>query len=138
MDIFDYTAWIARYPEFATVPQATVTAYFSEAGIYLNSRIPAGAQRVVYLNMITAHICAIYSGVGGNQPSGVVGRVSTAKQGSVNVALQYTPANNDLQAWFNQTVYGAAYWAATAGYRTLHYVPGRSRGHYLGSRPGCG
>ena len=128
MDTFDYQAFLIRYPEFASISNSVLTSYFSEAVVFLNKRIQC--NRVVYLNMITAHIAALFSGVNGNQPTGVVGRVSQATEGSVSASLEYAKVTSDLQAWFNQTTYGAEYWALSAGYRTAFYIPGHSEARY--------
>jgi hypothetical protein len=122
---FDYDAWEARYPEFATVNQTLATAYFNEATIYLDntamSIVQDLTQRAVLLNMLTAHIAAMNSGVGGQAASPLVGRVSQATEGSVSVSAEYDGGTGS--AWYLQTKYGAAYWQATAYLRTFNYVP---------------
>lgn len=126
---FDLAAFRARYPEFATVVDATIQAYFAEATLYLDntdcSRVSSVTVRAVLLNMLTAHIAALNSGVNGEAPSGLVGRVAQASEGSVSVSADMGPTTG-TSAWFLQTKYGAAYWQATASYRTFRYVPGSS------------
>lgn len=126
---FDLAAFRARYPEFATVVDATIQAYFAEATLYLDntdcSRVSNVTVRAVLLNMLTAHIAALNSGVNGEAPSGLVGRVAQASEGSVSVSADMGPTTG-TSAWFLQTKYGAAYWQATAPYRTFQYVPGSS------------
>jgi hypothetical protein len=75
------------------------------------------AVRSVLLNMLTAHIAAL------NSPgaSGVVGRVSSASEGSVSVSAELAVPGS--AAWFAQTRYGIAFWQATAQYRTATYRP---------------
>jgi hypothetical protein len=82
-------------------------------------------QRALLLNMLTAHLAALYAGVNGQSPSPLVGRINTATEGSVSVgaAMDGVPGT---AAWFLQTKYGASFWQATARYRTMRYVPGRS------------
>lgn len=127
--VFDSTAFLARYPEFSSVSTSTLDAYFSEATIYLDntdSSIVSDCNiRTVLLNMLTAHITALYSGINGNVPSGIVGRISSASEGSVSVNADMGPTTNS-QAWYLQTQYGAAYWTATARYRAFQYLPGSS------------
>lgn len=131
--VFDLTVFRTRYAEFSTVPDPVLNAYFSEATMYLNntdnSRVSDVGQRGVLLNMLTAHIAALNSGVNGNAPSGLVGRISSASQGSVSVSADMGPTTNS-EAWYQQTKYGAAYWQATAPYRTAIYVPGASPSGY--------
>lgn len=131
--VFDLSVFRARYAEFSSVADAVLNAYFSEATMYLNntdnSRVSDVGQRGVLLNMLTAHIAALNSGVNGNAPSELVGRISSASQGSVSVSTDMGPTTNS-EAWYMQTKHGAAYWQATAPYRTAIYVPGASPSGY--------
>lgn len=134
---FNYNAWIARYPEFGPsgsqpVDSTLAQLYFDEAGLYLEnvnvSVISSIAQQSQLMNMLTAHIAALnaaQSGGGGSSP--LVGRVSSATEGSVSVSSEndYPPGTPQ---WYQQTKYGAAYWAATIQYRTMHYIPGPVEG----------
>lgn len=129
---FDPVAFLARYPEFDMIGHATLSAYFAEACIYLNntdaSIVTDGSQgglRAMLLNMIVAHIAALNSGVSGQAPSGLVGRIDQASEGSVSVHADMGVVTNS-QAWYMQTRYGAAYWGATASYRTFRYFTGQS------------
>ena len=128
--VFSASAFKTRYPEFSTVGDDVLDAYFSESTIYLNntesSRVQDVGQRGVLLNMLTAHLAALYSGVNGQTPVGVVGRINSATEGSVTVAADMGPVTNS-QAWYLQTKYGAQYWAATAQYRQMAYRPGYSQ-----------
>ena len=129
---FDPVGFLARYPEFVSVNQATLQAYFNEATLYLNNTDAslvtdgsAGGQRAMLLNMATAHITAINATVNGVAPSPLVGRIDQASEGSVSVHADMGPVANS-QAWWVQTKYGAAFWAASASYRTMRYVTGSS------------
>lgn len=128
--VFDATAFKVRYPEFSTITDPVLSAYFSESTLYLSnaegSRVVDVGQRSVLLNMIVAHIATLNSGVNGQSPSGLVGRINSATEGSVSVSADYGAVVNS-QAWYVQTKYGAAYWAATAQYRTAQYRRGASR-----------
>jgi len=127
---FSFVNWAARYPELAQVGQPTAQAMFNEAQLYCDntttSIIPNCAPaypRTTFLNMLTAHLVALNSALNGTPSSPLVGRISNATEGSVTVATQndYPPGSAQ---WFQQSKYGAAFWAATAQYRTMHYVPG--------------
>ena len=128
--VFDSTAFLDRYPEFSTVAGGTLTAYFYEATLYLNnsenSLVTDVTQRSVLLNMAVAHLAALYSGINGQAPSQLVGRITQASEGSVSVSSDIGPVSNTA-AWWMQTKYGASYWAATAPYRTMRYRPGSSK-----------
>lgn len=131
--VFDIAAFRERYPEFASVSDSLLNAYFVEATVYLNntdcSPVKNVAVRAVYLNMLVAHLAALNSGVNGEKPSGLVGRVASASEGSVSVSLGDVPSNS-ASWWYLQTPYGAAYWQATAPYRQAIYVPGGSPSMY--------
>lgn len=139
--VFSYANWAARYPEFSSVSPATAQQYFNEAQLYCDNTpcsIVAdsrpGGEREILLNMMTAHIAQLSQPVGGvaasgsstpAAPSPLVGRISSATEGSVSVQTQMDLPPGSAQ-WFAQTQYGAAYWQATAKYRMMTYVPGRT------------
>ena len=129
--VFNYASWIARYPEFSTLangadPTVVAPECFNEACLYLNntngSLVCDVNIRTTLLNMLTAHIMLLNFGANGQAPSQLVGRVSSAGQGSVNVSATMGPASGSA-AWFQQTKYGAAYWQASAQYRMMRYQP---------------
>lgn len=131
---FDYTAWVTRYPEFAspggTQPVASPLAqeYFDEATLYQANNgagpIRDAGQALRLLNMLTAHIASLNApSASGDVAPNLVGRISSAGEGSVNVSSEnnYPPGTPQ---WYQQTKYGAAWWAATAQFRTMRYRPG--------------
>ncbi|ASC05212.1 DUF4054 domain-containing protein [Acetobacter pasteurianus] len=125
---FDYTKWSARYPTLATyVDEDLGGALWDEAGLYLNNTDASPVQDVgrrgVLLGMITAHLAQLNLSAqqGG---SDVVGRIASASEGSVSLSADMGPVTN-AQAWWAQTKWGAAYWAATTFLRRARYVPGR-------------
>jgi hypothetical protein len=127
--VFNYATWIARYPEFSCISQALAQEYFNEANLYCanNTCNPAFSSGTLptLLNMLTAHIASLNAPLASGQPSSsIVGRVDQAAEGSVNVHADMgdADAGSPSQAWYLQTKYGAAYWYATAVYRTARYV----------------
>lgn len=125
--VFDYTAWSTRYPEFSGVSQPLAQMYFNEATLYLNNTDcsvvcdgSAGGARAMFLNMLTAHIAALNSGVNGQPASQLVGRIASASEGSVSVGTQNDYPPGTVQ-WYQSTKYGAAFWSGTAQYRTMRY-----------------
>lgn len=125
---FNYAAWVAMFPEFANVSELAATAYFAQATAYhsnlSNGVVNDAAVQALALNLVTAHIAARYSTpAGGAQPSNTpVGRISSASEGSVSVSteMSYPPGS---ASWWNQTKYGADYWALMTPYRTARYRP---------------
>lgn len=53
----------------------------------------------------------------------LVGRITAARMGSLSVQADAGPVAGS-QAWWLQTPYGAAFWAATTSLRIALYVPG--------------
>lgn len=134
---FDYATWAARYPELAaSVDEALATLYFGEATLYLDNSAQSVVRdltaRAALLNMLTAHIAKLNATIGGQPPSGLVGRVASASEGSVSVSTD-AGAIPGTAAYFAQTQYGMSFWAATARYRTARYIPGPRP--YLGVSP---
>lgn len=125
--VFNYATWSARYPEFSSVQQAKAQQYFNEAQLYCDntacSIVTDLCERAILLNQLTAHIAALNAPVNGQPSSPLVGRISGATEGSVSVQAQMDVASGSAQ-WFNQTKYGAAFWQATAQYRSMRYVRG--------------
>ncbi|KWO67589.1 DUF4054 domain-containing protein [Burkholderia territorii] len=136
---FDYGTWSTRYPALAVTANATLAQlYFDEAQLYCDNTPCSPVQdltiRALLLNMLTAHIAQLNQPVGGvtaagttsgsdtpAAPSPLVGRITSATEGSVSVSTEMNVPPGSAQ-WFAQTPYGAAFWAATAAYRTMRYV----------------
>ena len=122
--VFDPVAFKARYPEFAAVANATLGAFFTEAGLYLsnanNSPVRNLTRRAILLNMLTAHVAYIGGALSADGMPRPVGRLSQAGEGSVSAAFEnLTPGS---AAWFQQSQYGAAFWQATTSLRGFRYI----------------
>lgn len=150
---FDFSTWTARYPEFVQVPQVTAQALFDEAGLFWRndgtSPNRTATSQTSLMNMMTAHLAALYVQAQGSaspgsaqDPNTPVGRVSNAAVGSVNIGtdLGLTPGTDAWKAWLQQTKYGFEFIAATTPYRTMHYMPGalQSGSGVWPSSPGWG
>ena len=126
--VFDPAQFVTAFPAFAFLPVPVLTANFNTACLYLNNTLCSivcdEPTRANLLNLITAHVTALLNGVNGQPPSGVVGRVSQATQGSVSGTFEYSTEVTDSQAWWIQTPWGAAAWQALLPYRTARYVTG--------------
>lgn len=125
---FNFEVWALRYPEFGKINPSLTQAYFNEATLYLRNDgggpCTSDTVQLTLLNMLTAHIAALNAVVNGVVPPALVGQITSASEGSVSVDV--TPMEGGPNAaWFNQTKYGAAFWAATRGFRTAHYRPFR-------------
>ncbi|WP_457152647.1 DUF4054 domain-containing protein [Mesorhizobium sp. P5_C1] len=127
---FSYSNFVAIYPQFATLSQTQVLqGALPIAELYCRNDgggpVSTAQTQTTLLNLMVAHICQLMFGVNGQPAAGIVGRISDATEGSVSVSADFpvTPSN----AWFMQTPFGAAFWAATSAYRTMRYVPGPRR-----------
>lgn len=122
---FDYAIWIARYPEFDTVTETTALMYFAEASVHHRNDgggpVEDATVQLVLLNMMTAHVAALYGSVNGQAPSPLVGRINSASEGSVSVGVEGFAGVSGERQWLLQTKYGASYWYATASYRLMRY-----------------
>lgn len=148
--IFDYAHWMMVYPEFAAVTQPRAQAFFDMACVLCDntpcSPVPAQKPRSGYLDMLTAHIAALSGGlnpcgvVTAGSGQGVVGRITSASEGSVSISVADIGAGEGPgAAWYYQTQYGALYWIATAQYRTWQYFVGPQpfpEGNVMGGRLG--
>ncbi|MDB5777605.1 MAG: hypothetical protein JWP38_3738 [Herbaspirillum sp.] len=127
--VFNYATWAVRYPELAvSVAQPLAQEFFNEAQMYCDntptSIVCDLTQRTTLLSMMTAHIAALNAPIGGQPASPLVGRISSASEGSVSVQTQNDYPPGTVQ-WFQQTKYGSAFWATSAQFRSMQYVAGR-------------
>jgi hypothetical protein len=133
----NYASWVLRYPEFTGILAPIYELYFAEAGLFCRNDgsgpVTTAAAQSVLMQMLTAHIAALYSQSQGDPNPGTaknantpVGRITDATQGSVSVSLEWpSPADaSAMEKWLTQTKYGAEYWAATLVYRQARYCPG--------------
>lgn len=130
---YDYSAFVAQYPEFAYLNTTQVQTYWTMATLYQRNDgggpVVLASQQMLLLNMLAAHFCALFAPTAaGGAASPIVGRINSTTQGSVSVGAEM-PNQPQSAAFYQQTRYGAAWWAATAPFRTMRYLPGP------GSRP---
>ncbi len=115
---FDLSTFRARYREFADLDQTLLAAFFAEACLHCNntdaSVITDLSMRELILNMIVAHLAELNT-------TPLVGRVSSVSVGGITTAVDYRTLGTK-EAWYNQTRYGAAAWAAMSPYRRAVYV----------------
>lgn len=128
---FNYAAWLASYPEFTSpggsipVTEAQANNYFALAtSMHANDGsgpVTTAGLQSAYLNALTAHFAALLAAPNGGTPSSLVGRISSATEGSVSVTTELSVPPSMSLAFFSQTKYGFIYWQMTAGYRTMQY-----------------
>lgn len=125
--VFEYAAWLVRYPEFGAVSSDRAALFFAEASLYLDNTDSSPVQdvtvRLMLLNMVTAHIAQLAGALTPTgTPDGTVGVVTSATEGSTSVSLD-TGLLPGSAEWWRQTQYGLSFWQATKQYRSARYVP---------------
>jgi hypothetical protein len=127
---FDSEAFKAAYPQFATLSDAQLVNAFNQATLYLandgTGPVSDVATQTTLLWLLTAHVSQLIYGTNGQAPSGLVGRVSSASEGSVSVSTDLGGLPGSA-SWFAQTGFGLSFWQATARFRTARYIPGFQR-----------
>jgi hypothetical protein len=117
--LFVKSDFIATYPEFSTLTDPQLNSYFAQAQIHVNntdtSVISDLAERAIILYLVTAHIAALFSST-----SSLVGRISSATEGSVSVSADFGAVTGS-QAWWVQTRYGAQAWQMIKQYARFNY-----------------
>jgi hypothetical protein len=131
--VFVYADWISAYPEFANVSSGAAQGYFNIATLYYSNTGWTAALPIAttLLLMLTSHIAWLLSprdasgnpsSTGTQEAPQLVGRIASAGEGSVNVSVELTPSGSPSEAFFSQTRYGYAFWAACAPLRTFQYA----------------
>lgn len=121
--IFDPAAFKVAYPQFAAVSDGMLTNYFNLATLYLSntdcSIVQDIPKRTTLLWLLTAHIAYLGGALNPDGQPGLVGRISSATEGSVSVSTEMpmTPSS----AWFMQTQWGAMFWQSTLSLRSFRY-----------------
>lgn len=141
---FNYANFLALYPQFGQVNEPQLDGFFDQATILCGNSIrnpviggmgPTWGTKTLttLLYLLTAHIAWLQaskdaqgnptSTVGLSTGGSLVGRIDQATEGSVSVHADMGDANagSPSQAWYEQTQWGATYWAMTAGMRTAQY-----------------
>lgn len=138
---FDYNGWTQAYPEFSAVPIEMAQNYFNIAtSFHRNDGVgPVNNPTFqdMYLKMIMSHLAQLFAPDSNGQPaSSIVGRITSANEGSVSVSAEMT-GPDAAQFWY-QTKYGTMYWNATKQYRTARYKRGHPRNIQPWFVPGVG
>lgn len=133
---FNFAAWVAAYPEFVNADPVQAQFWFDSAtDVFANDTCnPAWTGDTPRFTRLfwtlTAHIGWLSAprdangqpAASGQPASPIVGRISSASEGSVSVSAEWNGSGSPSEAWFLQTKYGAQFWQATAQFRTARYV----------------
>lgn len=127
---FNQAVFATRYPAFSGVSPVLLEMFFVEASQLVDnteaSIITNLTEREIYLYLMMAHLMQL-NGIRSDgttaSDNGLVGRISSATEGSVSVSVDYPQQQSAMGAWLSQTKYGAQYWAMTSKYRTFRFNP---------------
>lgn len=128
---FDPNAFIRLFPQFGSItPEMFTDVILPLAQQYCRNDgggpVTTAASQTNLLNLMVAHICQLFYPQGSNGPAGpLVGMIKSVTEGSVDVSVEFPLTQNN--AWYMQTPFGAAFWQASAAYRTMRYIPGFTR-----------
>lgn len=126
--VLDIPKFRAMFPEFSNVTNDTLPFLFDQATDYLNnsdfSLVDDVIKRERLLYLLMAHLAYVrYGDVNGNGGTGMVGRISSASEGSVSVSSDAGQVEFRYM-WYTQSQYGMEFWQATKVYRMANYYPG--------------
>ena len=126
--VLDIDKFRAMFPEFSNVTDAQLPFLFDQATDYLNnsecSLVEDAVKRERLLYLLMAHLAYMrYGDANGNGGTGLVGRLSSATEGSVSVSSDAGQVEFRYM-WYTQSPYGMDYWQATKVYHMANYYPG--------------
>ena len=127
--VFDPGAFKLAYPQFASFTNEQLNFFFKsvQGRILDNSETSciSLANREIWFYLLVAHKAELQNRINSGN-SGLVGRVSSATEGSVSISTDYSLGSGALGQWLNQTPYGAEFFALTTAWRTALWVAGRA------------
>lgn len=126
--VLDITRFRAMFPEFSNVTDSLLPFLFDQATDYLNnsdfSLVDDVIKRERLLYLLMAHLAFVrYGDANGNGGTGMVGRISSASEGSVSVSSDAGQVEFRYM-WYTQSQYGMEFWQATKVYRMANYYAG--------------
>ncbi|HHE5697833.1 TPA: DUF4054 domain-containing protein [Citrobacter amalonaticus] len=126
--VLDIPKFRAMFPELSNVTDAQLPYLFDQSNDYLNnsecSLVEDAVKRERLLYLLMAHLAYMrYGDANGNGGTGLVGRLSSATEGSVSVSSEAGQVEFRYM-WYTQSPYGMDYWQATKVYRMANYYPG--------------
>lgn len=119
--VFDPAEFRLLYPSI-TATDEQLEMYFAMAETFLDntecSIVKDLDARKTMLYLLVAHIALLSQQAESGNP--VVGRISSATEGTVSIGLDYGTMGNN-ERWYLQTPWGAMYWQLTKKYRSMVY-----------------
>ena len=119
--VFDPVEFRELYPTIQATDEQ-LEMYFEMAETFLDNtkcsvvKDLGARKRLLYL--LVAHIATLTGQA--EKGNNVVGRVSSATEGTVSIGLDYGTMGNN-ERWYLQSPWGAMYWQLTKKYRSAVY-----------------
>lgn len=109
------------FPEFSNVTDEQLESLFKLSTLYIENNqlsvVTDLKKRELLLYLIVAHLCYLkYGNNKGDGGTGMVGRLSSATEGSVSISATVGQLSSDAE-WYAQSQYGWQFWEATKVYR---------------------
>jgi hypothetical protein len=127
--VFDPAEFRALYPNFDKYSDEQLEWFFEmvENDVLDNTEsscIPLKTRRKLFY-LLVAHMAELQGRINDGN-TGLVGRISSATEGSVSISSDLNMGTGALEQWLKQTPYGNMYYSITAKYRTALYIAGQS------------
>ncbi|WP_236516068.1 DUF4054 domain-containing protein [Escherichia coli] len=123
--VFDPAAFKLSYPQFAKFTNEQLTNFFEEVENTIVDNTESSCfslkDRKKRFYLLVAHNAELQNRINDGN-TGLVGRISSATEGSVSISTDYSMGSGALEQWLKQTPYGAKFYAFTAPYRTALWV----------------
>lgn len=122
--VFDPAAFKLAFPQFNSYSNEQLTYFFeSIEGLLDNSETSCISlkNRKLWYWLLVAHKAELQNRINGGN-TGLVGRISSATEGSISVSTDYPMGSGAMEQWLKSTPYGAEFYAKTAAYRTATWV----------------
>lgn len=121
---FDVAEFREEYPFFSKLTDTQLNSLFRKACLRLRNDAKSCVKDIYvrneFLYLIVAHLATLFQkALDGNS---LVGRISSASEGSVSVSSEYSVSQGGGEKWWSQTPWGADYWTSSAPYRVPNYV----------------
>lgn len=123
--VFNPDEFKAVYPQFSKLTNEQLQFFFemAEDDLIDNSEtscIPLKTRKKLFY-LLVAHMAELQGRIDSGN-SGLVGRVSSATEGSVSISSDMPMGSGALEQWLKQTPYGNMFYALTARYRGALWV----------------
>lgn len=126
--VFDPTTFKLAYPQFKNFTDEQLEWFFEEVeGTVLDNSETSCLSvklRKKLFYWLVAHQAELQGRINSGNSS-LVGRVSTATQGTVSISTDFTSSPTAMSQWLNQTPYGQKYYAFTSPYRSVLLIGGK-------------